>query len=152
MSKKQGIVRFAGDTYPNTIVIKINGVPIDITGWHIFMTFKEVGGTTRKVVDGIVSNPREGRVKFYPFCRNENEPPLAFKDFVTDQMQIAAAGAMTSNQCWNIPNKNYTFSVKRKRIYDAPKWNEYNNGQYSDIDFEEVMTHLVSNIYILDSV
>ena len=49
----------------------------------------------------------------------------------------------------NIPNKKYIFSVKRKRIYDAPKWND---GTHDDVDFEEVMTHLVSNIYILDSV
>ncbi len=129
------ITRYAGDTYPDKSIIKVQGVPVDITGWDVNLRYRDDTGTTM-VVDCVVTNGKEGRIAIFPHSRREDEEPIT--DRITDEM-ASHNDDLTSNQCWTLAdiNKEFPFSIVRKRRFG---------------DYEEIMTHNVGIVSILERV
>jgi len=87
------IVRYAGDTYPTKVVIKINGVPIDLKGWDVNLRYMDENDNVR-VVDCKIADPESGKVLIYPhdrpdYNRIESDSDvidIAPSEFVTNSM------------------------------------------------------------------
>jgi len=58
------IIRPAGDTYPSKTTIRINGVPIDLTGWNVDVRYKK--GAEEYIIDCVITDNKNGRVNIYP--------------------------------------------------------------------------------------
>jgi len=138
------IIRYAGDTYPNKTTISIGSVPITITDWDIMLRYRNSFGDLR-IIDCIITNEKEGKVSIYPHDRGENDYPLEYSDFVTDQMEDSGMfnpntnSLYVSNQCWGFDDagKEFPFSIIRKRKFQ---------------NYEEIMTHNVGVIKLLERV
>jgi len=129
------IIRYAGDTYPTTIIIKVNGIPVDLSkDWQVDLRYKD-GGVLR-IVDCVIADPHSGLVYIYPHSRVENAGyELTPDKFVTDD-EATADPSKVSNQCWTSAGE-YEYSVVRHKKFGT---------------YEEKMTHLVGKIKILEAV
>jgi len=77
------IVRVSGDTYPETKYINIEGVPVNLTGWTVYMYYTETqydGSIIDMRITGVVTKANKGEVKFYPrseYCQDiTNDVPV----------------------------------------------------------------------------
>ncbi len=57
--------RVRGDNYPIEAVLKVNGLPIDITGATVAFSYKMHKGTTNSIA-GVITNASTGSVVFNP--------------------------------------------------------------------------------------
>jgi len=121
------IIRRAGDTYPTKSVIKINGVPIDITGWEVEVRYKTSNGT--KVIDCIKNDAKNGKVLIYPHARDEGADKLSTKDYISNDMvgkdipntsPVRQYEQADVNQVWDEDeeNKEYPFYIVRWKKFD----------------------------------
>jgi hypothetical protein len=142
MSNESNIVRRAGDTYPTKVTLKIGGVPINLDEWRVELRYKDTNGLI-KVIDGLPSDVREGKILIYPHARNTDDEPLAYEDFISNDMEgkdipdtdpTEQYGA--SNQVWDEDEANheYPYHVVRLKKY----------GEYI-----EEQTHIVGKIQLL---
>lgn len=65
------ITRDVGDNYPIDIVIKVNGVVVDITGSTFTFTYKTA--SEEKTISGVISDALNGKVRFSPTITDFNE-------------------------------------------------------------------------------
>ena len=70
------ITRVAQDSYPVASVIKVNGNPVDLTDWNVYLYYTEIQPDLSAIevrITGVVTNAKRGVVKFYPrdtYCYN----------------------------------------------------------------------------------
>ncbi len=136
MAEEQNIIRYDGDTYPNKTILKIGGVPVDLRGWDIQLRYKGEDGFMR-IIDCVVTGGSDGKVNIYPHDKAESDNGILLpSEYISDQME-ADNPDKVSNQCWNKGAAEYSFSLKRRRKFG---------------DYEEIMTHSVGKIIIMESV
>jgi len=130
------IVRYAGDTYPTAVRIKINGVPVDLSaGWLVDLRYKD--GNTIHIIDCAIEDAYNGLVHVYPHARLESDTTRLTNDqFVTDK-EAAADATLTSNQVFTSGPAEYVYRVVRHKKYT---------------NYEETMTHLSGVIKILEAI
>jgi len=130
------ITRYAGDTWPTKTIIKVNGVPIELSGWDVNLRYRNKDGEIR-IVDCVILSAKDGKVAIYPHDRAETDPEKPER--ITDQMQRENP-ELVSNQCWtkDEAGNEYEYSIIRKKVFNG---------------YEEVMTHAAGGlIKILDRV
>jgi len=131
--EKQDIIRYEGDTYPEVLYLKVNGVAIEIEdGWDIVLRYLD--GDIVRVIDCVVADDQLGIIYAYPHSRLESEDPLTPDNFVCDK---EATQDRPSNQCWTTPNKEYEYSLVRYKTYGT---------------YVEQMTHQTGTIKIMRAV
>ena len=62
-------IRVAGDTYPETVNIKVNGTPVNLSGYTVQLQYEEVqptGDVLAITIEGVISPRLTGLVKFHP--------------------------------------------------------------------------------------
>ena len=120
---KSDIVRYAGDTYPNSIVLKVNGVPIHLSSdWDYELRYKD--GDQIRVIDCVIADAENGILYIYPHSRLETDPKLFPNDF------------NDNNKCWTKAGE-YPYRLLRKKNFNG---------------YVEQMTHLVGIIKILEAI
>jgi len=145
VASNNNIVRRAGDTFPVKVVIKINGVPIDLTGWEIELRYRKQDGTVM-VVDGMIYDYAAGKVLIYPHARLKGIlPKLTPSDFVSSELVGTVIPGTEDevyttemvNQVWDEDeaNSEYPYHIVRLRNYNG---------------YVEEQTHITGKIQLLD--
>jgi hypothetical protein len=152
------VVRYAFDTYPITLSMKVDGNAIDLTDWTVRLDYEELqldGITLKPVrVNGYIIRPTHGDVKFYPRIDNSND--------LTDPLNPVPYKAFT------LPGRHKFSVIRTKKFFERAQNGQYVfiDGQYVIYDpnnpehqhlyryelFIEEMTHITGIIEILDRV
>jgi len=111
------IIRMAGDTWPTKDILKIGGVPINLTDWNVELRYKDELAVIH-VIDCIISDPKGGSILIYPHARLVGDEPLEFKDYISAEMISDTTNTFTSddvNQVWDEDeaNNKYSFFIVR---------------------------------------
>lgn len=139
LDNKDNLVRYAGDTNPEKMILKINGAAIDLEGWNVVFRYNK-DGLIREIDCSLMAS-NTGEILVHPHDRGVGEPNIIAK--ITDDMAFED-NSLTSNQCWTKDESDriYDFSVIRKR--------KFNDGL--DVEYEEQMTHRTGKIILLSRV
>ncbi len=144
--KSKNIVRYAGDTYPTKIYIKVNGVPIDLHKWNVDLRYKTADGR-KMVVSCDQLKATEGLVGIYPHAReyasntdlyDENKRvPFSKHESTESQAAETEDDSIAPNQVWDEGEggNEYPYAVVR--------WRRYEDG------YIEEMTHASGKIILV---
>ena len=148
--ENKDIHRVALDSHPVSSTLKLNSVPVDLTGWLTYLYYTEVqeDGTLISVrITGVNSTNKKGATKFYPremYCDNITNT-VAYRG-------LAVAG-------------RHTYSIVRNKIAyeqnDAGDWvlidgeyivydvgNTEHDGLQRYSEYTETMTHAIGDIIV----
>lgn len=144
------VKRFSQDSYPISSVLKVNGMPVDLTGWTTYLYYSEDqgDGSVKEVrVTGVVNNPKKGIAKFYPrelYCYDINNT-VPYRGLVVvgehPYSIIRAIEAYEQN-----PTGDYVIVLGEYVAYDAGNPDHDGLQRYST--YTETMTHAVGNITV----
>ena len=142
------IIRYAGETMPSKSVIKLQGVPLDVSDdWRIEVRYKVPPNTvlpggygiatvpTELVIDAVIVDSHNGKFNIYPHARMVGDEPLTPDKYITSEVRDklieandgSEDGVPYVNQVWDDDEVaavgggglEYPFYIVRIKDYDS---------------------------------
>jgi len=149
-SVQKSIFRYVGDSQPEISTIRVNGVPVPLEYWDVYMYYDEVdsNGVSNVIeITGVPEIKNTGKVKFYPrakYCKTvaAGTPFTAFTVPGTYEFSIVRKGI------------GYESDVNGTLVYFGGSYVVYDGGNPDHVglpkfsEYNEAMTHAVGMIEI----
>lgn len=144
------ITRTAYDTYPVGSTVRLNKVPVNLEGWTVYLYYTEDQGDSTAIevrITGVVSDPKKGKVKFYPRTMYCYDVTNSTEYFGLAKVGIHPYSIVRKKEMYEQNDAGgFVFIDGVYVVYDVGNPDHDDEQRYSP--YTEVMTHAVGDINI----